>query len=189
MLSYYSFLFEKYDEGFSEAYKIDNYLEIRLKTFLNVMTYNYFFTTDSGLRYCVNFMTDISSFHFREKDVKKVKFIDDVNSFYHEVVLISFFPFDGPDEKFYLRYNDSCVVNRGEVFKIMATVKEALVDFLSKHRYIKYLFIGAINNDRKGKECREKLYLRYIMRYEPEWEIDKIYCEFMNDYYYIIKIK
>jgi len=176
-------------DGLKEPYQIDNYLELPAP--LNTMTYNYIFNTDSGLRYCINIMRNVSESHFLPEDVKKCDIIDDsVEDFYNKVMLISYFTFTGKDEEMFYNYDDTTIQNRGEIYKIMATLKYVIEQYLSENDDIKYIFIGGQRGDKKGdKEQRDKLYLLYFKKNKPEWKTGKIYCDFMSEYYYIIKIK
>ncbi|NPV12813.1 MAG: hypothetical protein HPY57_13590 [Ignavibacteria bacterium] len=172
-----------------EPYKIDNYLEIPGP--FNTKTFNYIFNTDSGLRYSINIMRYPNEFHFRKSDVKNCEVIDDtVQDFYDKVILVSYFTFYGEDEEMFYTYDDVTIQNKGELYKIMSTLKWCIEDYLNKNNEIKYIFIGGQRGKKgKDKEQRDNLYLYYFKKNKPNWQIGKIYCDSMREYYYIIKIK
>jgi hypothetical protein len=187
--TYENFLILEIGEAGVDHYPIDNYLE--LEGPINTMTYNYIFDTDSGLRYAIDIMRNVGTFHFKPNDVKNCKLIDEEPyEFYKKLMLVSFFTFTGDDEEMFYNYDDTTIQNRGELFKIMSTLKYAMEDYLSKNKEVKYIFIGGQRGEKgNDKEQRDRLYLTYFKRIKPEWQIDKIYCEFMHESYYIVKIK
>lgn len=169
-------------------YEIDNELDIQ--TPIGPIGYNYFFNTESGLRYSINLMIGMNKQQIYQEDVEKCSIIDNVDEFYNSVVSVSFFPFTGDDEEVYHTYNDKIITNKGELFRIMATIKYILETYISNNSNIKYIFIGGQRSKKiKDKEQRDKLYLLYLKKLKPEWKIEKIYCGEMDEYYYIAKIK
>lgn len=169
-------------------YKIDN--ELVIPTPFGPEGYNYFFNTDSGLRYAINIMVGMTENHIRREDVENCKIVDDVDEFYDEVIGISFFTFTGEDEDVYYNYNDKVITNRGEMFRIMSTLKSVMEKFINEHPNIKYIFIGGQRGEKgNDKEQRDRLYLTYLKKQRPDWIVDKIYCDFMNETYYLVKIK
>ena len=170
-------------------YEIDNKLDI--EAYGGSMGHNYFFTTDSGLRYSINIMEGLSGAHLAEEDVESSDFIDDdPEDFYDKVVAVSFFTFEGEDEDVYSNYNDTVITNRGELFKIMSTLKEVILEYLDENSEIKYLFAGGQRGEKgNDKEQRDRLYLAYFKKQRPDWETDYIYCIHKEESYPIIKIK
>lgn len=169
-------------------YDIDNKLII--PTPFGPNGHNYYFNTESGLRYSINIMDGMTQNHIRRKDVNNCKIVDDVDEFYISVIGVSFFTFTGDDEDAYYTYDDKVITNKGELFRIMSTLKLVIEDFISKNSNIKYVFIGGQRGEKRiDKEQRDKLYIAYIKKLRPDWIIDKIYCEFMDETYYLIKIK
>jgi len=163
------------------GYEIDNHIK-------NFIGDNYFFTTDSGLRYCINIMTDMSGGRIEEKDVENCEIVDDVEDFYDEVIAISFFTFTGDDENYLNNYDDKVITNRGEMFRIMSTLKDVLTKYLKENPHIKYILVGGQRGEKEiDKEQRDRLYLAYFKKIKPEWESGKIYCEMMQEWYYLIK--
>lgn len=187
--TYENYLILEIGDGSKEPYNIDNYLVIPGP--LNTMTYNYIFNTESGLRYCINIIRNPNEFYFKYNDVENCDVIDDsVEDFYDKVILISFFTFTGEDEEMFYNYDDVTIQNRGEMYKIMATLKYVVEKYLNENNDVKYIFIGGQRGEKgKDKEQRDNLYITYFKRNRPDWEIGKIYCDFMDEYYYIIKIK
>jgi len=187
--TYENYLILEIGEGSIEPYQIDNYLELAGP--IGTMTYNYIFDTDSGLRYAIDIMRNVGEFHFHVNDVEDCEVIDDtVEDFYDTVMLVSFFTFSGDDEEMFYNYDDVTIQNRGELYKIMATSKWCVEDYLSKNSDVKYIFIGGQRGEKgKDKEQRDNLYITYFKKNKPNWEIGKIFCAFMNEYYYLVKIK
>lgn len=187
--TYENYLIVEIGEGSKEPYQIDNYLE--LPGPIDTMTYNYIFDTDSGLRYAVDIMRNVSEFHFAPQHVKECALIDDdPYDFYDKLMLVSFFTFSGDDEEMFFTYDDTTIQNKGELYKIMSTLKWCVEDYLSKNNDVKYIFMGGQRGEKgRDKEQRDNLYLAYFKKNKPEWQVDKIFCGFMNEYYYIIKIK
>lgn len=187
--TYENYLILEVGEGSKEPYPIDNYLVMPGP--LHTMTYNYIFDTESGLRYCINIMRNPNEFHFQYNDVENCDVIDDsVEDFYDKVILISYFTFTGDDEEMFYNYDDTTIQNRGEMYKIMATLKYVVEKYLNENNDVKYIFIGGQRGEKgKDKEQRDNLYITYFKKNRPDWEIGKIYCDFMGEYYYIIKIK
>ena len=56
------------------------------------------------------------------------------------------------------------VTNRGELFRVMATVVDIIQEFMKKHQDIEYIeFEGSKNED--GDQRRNKLYMQYIKKH------------------------
>lgn len=189
IIAFKDYLLLEVGDASLQPYKIDNYLELpgpqRTKTF------NYIFNTDSGLRYSINIMRYPNSFHFAENDVKNCELIDDTpEEFYRKVMLVSFFTFKGDDANMFYSYDDVTIYNKGELYRIMATLKWCIEDYLKNNPEIKYIFIGGRRGEKgNDKEQRERIYINYIKKNRPNWQIGRIFCRIMNEYYYIIKIK
>jgi len=184
MKKYKNFLNEV-GEANVPPYKIDNVLEIPGR--YGSMSYNYYFNSESGLRYDINISRlEENSGMLTDEDINKNELIDEkIEDFYTKVLLISFFTFTGKDEDVYSNiYDSSTITNKGEMFRVMSTLKEALSNTLKLNPDIKYLlFGGALSKKGKDKEQRERLYMIYIKRNYPKWEIGKIYCTLRQSEY------
>jgi hypothetical protein len=150
--------------------------------------YNYYFNTDSGLRYIITFQFVIEEALLYD-DVLKIDFIDEPENFYTDTILIGFLTFTGPDEEAWENYDDEIITNRGELYKIMSTVKFAILDYMSKHDKKYLIFGGTVSKKDNSKEQRESLYIQYIKKSNIGWKMDRIYFDWFNDFYYIFKIK
>jgi len=169
-------------------YNIDN--ELTLPTPLGPDGHNYFFNTDSGYRYSINIMEGMTEMHISPNDAEECSIVDDLDDFYENVIGISFFPFTGDDEDVYHTYDDKVITNRGELFRIMATLKYVVEKYLSENPNVQYIFIGGQRGEKQGdKEQRDRLYITYFKKLKPEWETDRIYCDFMGETYYLVKVK
>jgi len=189
MKNYINYLITEVGEANVPPYEIDNYFEE--PAYFGTYGYNYIFNTESGLRYDINILKDLSKMHLTEDDVEDCELVDDTpREFYKKLIAVSYFPFEGDDDEIYTTFNDSIITNRGEMYRIMSTLKEVLLKYLNEHPEVKYIFVGGQDSDKeKGKEQRDRLYLAYFNRIRPEWESDKIFCAVRNEWYYIIKIK
>lgn len=107
---------------------------------------DYYFTTDSGLRYQVLFAR------------KKEKYLEHIVNF---GVL---------NEEFEDEYSET---NRGEIYKIIATVVEIIRIYQEIHYYsTAYEFSGEFkdNNEQEQSSIRSRLYLRKAKRIlHPSW--------------------
>jgi hypothetical protein len=158
---------------------------------MGVNAKNYFFTTDSGLRYSINIMESMNSIFISEDDVEDNEFIDEYpEEFYEKTIAVSFFTFEGDDEDAYITYDDTVITNRGELYRIMSTLNEVITRYLKENPHVKYIFAGGQRGE-KGidKEQRDRIYLTYFKKNKPEWETSYIYCQMKGEYYPIIKIK
>ena len=170
------------------SYDIDNYLEMSL--YDGIKLFNYFFTTDSGLRYVINLMTSASFTHFHHEDIENCRIVDDEpEEFLKKLMVISFCVVTDGDDNLN-GFIEKIITNRGELYRIMSTLKKVIEEFLNKHKDIKYIFVGGARSEKDvDKDQREKIYLKYFEKHKPNWKKDKIYCNMMDDYYYIFKIK
>lgn len=172
------------------AYEIDN--KISMPSFFDAMSDNYYFNTET-LRYVITILSNMSEKHLSEDKIENCELIDeDPQDFYDKLIAISFFPFEGDDETFFNNYAEDGkkITNRGEMFGIMSTLKEVILNYIKENPKVKYIFFGGERSE-KGidKEQRDRLYMAYFKKLKPKWESDVIYCGFMGDSYNIIKIK
>jgi hypothetical protein len=109
----------------------------------------YFFTTDSGLRYEVLFAK------------KKESYLENIVNF---SVL---------NDEFEDEYSET---NRGEVFRVIATVTEVIRIYHEQHAYsLSYEFSGEYkeNNEHRETSIRTLLYYRKAMQIlHPLWNVD-----------------
>ena len=100
----------------------------------------YIFTTDSGLEYQV--MTELGS--------------GDTLTVEYGVEVIT--------KQGNKSIDYELVTNRGELFRIMATVVDVVQEFMKKHPEVKYIeFEGSKN--KAGDQRRNKLYMAYIKKH------------------------
>ena len=99
------------------------------------------FATDSGLEYYVKFW--------------------DTNEDTIEVAFVA----QEPDQ--YDRAEYSTVTNRGELFKVMATVAEIVLYYLQSHPEYKYLTYEPSKTTGKDDNRRDKLYRAYMKKMIP----------------------
>ena len=100
----------------------------------------YIFTTDSGLEYQV--MTELGS--------------GDTLTVEYGVEVIT--------KQGNKSIDYELVTNRGELFRIMATVVDVVQEFMKKHPEVKYIeFEGSKN--KAGDQRRNKLYMQYIKKH------------------------
>jgi len=99
------------------------------------------FATDSGLEYYVKFW--------------------DTNEDTIEVAFVA----QEPDQ--YDRAEYSTVTNRGELFKVMATVAEIVLYYLQSHPKYKYLTYEPSKTTGKDDNRRDKLYRAYMKKMIP----------------------
>jgi hypothetical protein len=170
------------------SYDIDNYLEMSLEDGSKI--FNYFFTTDSGLRYAINLTTNVTFRELHYDDIENCMVVDDEpEEFLKKLMLISFVVVNGEDEDL-SEFVERIITNRGELYRIMSTLKKVIEEFLNKRKDIKYIFVGGARTEKDiDKEQREKIYLKYFEKHKPNWKKAKIYCNMMDDFYYIFKIK
>lgn len=103
------------------------------------------FKTDSGLTYKVN--TEI----------------DDRRDFNHGLVLEIEYGIENKTSKSYT-VDYEVVTNRGELFRVMATVVDIVKAFMKKYPEVEYIeFEGSKNRD--GDQRRNKLYMAYIKKH------------------------
>lgn len=103
------------------------------------------FKTDSGLKYQVN--TEI----------------DDRRDFNHGLVLTIEYGIENKTSKSY-SVDYEVVTNRGELFRVMATVVDIVKTFMKKYPEVEYIeFEGSKNED--GDQRRNKLYMQYIKKH------------------------
>jgi len=184
-----NYLITEIGEATVPPYEIDDYFGSPVPG--NTYGHNYIFKTESGLKYSINIMEGMNTFHLNESDVEKCEIVDDSpEDFYNKLIGVSYFTFTGEDnEDIYSTYDDTIITNRGEMYRIMSTLKEVLLKYLDEHPNIKYIFIGGQDGEKeKSKEQRDRLYLAYFNKIRPNWESDKIFCAMRNEWYYIIKI-
>ena len=169
-------------------YEIDNQLDIPI---LGVHAKNYFFSTDSDLRYSINIMEEIPPIFISEEDIEENNFIEENPvEFYKKTIAISFFIFDGEDEEAYYTYDDTVITNRGELFRIMSTLKDVILQYLDENPHVKYIFAGGQRGEKViDKEQRDRIYLTYFKKNKPEWDSSYIHCQIKDEKYPIIKIK
>jgi len=182
--TYENYLILEIGKSTVPPYNIENIVD--LSGPFETETKNYIFHTDSGIQYSINIMRNMGEFHLHEEHVEECEIIED-EDFYNKLIGISFFTFEG--DNIFGTYNDTIITNRGEVFRIMATLKEVITEYLQENPEVKYIFAGGQRGEKENdKEQRENLYLAYFKKEKPNWKIDKIFCDFMGEYYPIIKI-
>jgi len=171
----------------AKSFEIKDVIEIEGP--FGTSTKNYLFDTDNGLHYSINIMSNMSRMHIAEKDVKKCELIDEEpEDFYEKLIGVSFFTYEDEDDIFGT-YDDTVITNRGDLFKIMSTLKESLLDYLDKNKDVKYIFAGGQRGEKvNDKEQRDRLYLAYFNKQKPEWETGMVFCEIMDENYPLIKI-
>jgi hypothetical protein len=102
------------------------------------------FTTDSGLEYQV--ITQLSGDNFYDDG---------------ETLSIEYGVKDGNKSRF---FDYTLVTNRGELFRVMATIVDIIQEFMKKNPGIEYIeFEGSKNED--GDQRRNKLYMQYIKKH------------------------
>jgi hypothetical protein len=149
----------------------------------------YLFDTDNGLHYIINIMTNMSHYHLEEEDVMNCEMIDEEpEDFYEKLIGVSFFTYED-ENNIYGTYDDKVITNRGDLFKIMSTLKNVIVEYLDENPNIKYIFAGGQRGEKEtDKEQRDRLYLAYFKKQKPNWETCMVYCEIMGEDYPLIKI-
>ncbi|MBU0489451.1 MAG: hypothetical protein KKA07_02475 [Bacteroidetes bacterium] len=110
----------------------------------------YSFETESGIEYLVDIIKD-------DRNVYTINFAVDLDSWDD---------MEGFDEQ-------SVILNRGEFYRVMATIIKCVEDFIQHNDLIEYFsFTG---NETYGKHHagsqREEIYVNYIRRLRPNWEI------------------
>jgi len=103
----------------------------------------YYFNTEDGDQYSVRFM-NLGEIHNRKKQIWQTEFVV-------------------PGEK-----GDREVMNKGRIFKIMATVIAIIKDFINSSNIVDGLDINPVENY-KGDDRRKNLYINYINKILPEF--------------------
>lgn len=175
-----------------EPYEILDVVEIN---YYGAESVNYIFETDSGLQYSINLLRNMGTLRFKPHDVEKCDIVDEdsYDGFNDATVGISYFTYEGEElniDTLTATYNDTIITNRGELYKIMATLVSVMEKYLKENPEVKYLFIGGQRGDKPGdKEQREKLYLKYLLSKIPSGDVGEIFVEITGEYYPIVKIK
>ena len=145
---------------------------------------NHLFETESGIQYDINFLININDTMFAPDDIEECEIVDDVDDFYESTLAISFFVYTGDPFNFTLNdmFNvlinggDTVITNRGEMYRIMATLVKLYKDYIKENPNIKYVFMGGQEGSKKGvKKQRENLYLKYFKNLHPNAEYCDIY--------------
>jgi len=63
------------------------------------------------------------------------------------------------------------VPNKGELYKVMATVVSILKDFIKKNKQIKYIQFDTTKGQEKDSNIRVDLYTRYIQKHLPNAKV------------------
>lgn len=163
--------------------------EVDIPISLTGMGKNFLFETESGLKYSINIATNLTDMYFDFKDVLDCEIIvDEPSVFYEKLISVSYFVYEDNDD-IYGTFDDTIITNRGELYRIMATLVDVLEKYLDNHPNIDYIFIGGQEGDKEGsRKQRDKLYLQYFKKLKPDWKSDKIYVQLRHEYYYILKI-
>jgi hypothetical protein len=103
----------------------------------------YYFNTEDGDKYSVRFM-NLGEIHNRKKQIWQTEFMVPGKT------------------------GDTDVVNKGRIFKVMATVIAIIKDFINSTNTVDGLNINPVQNY-KGDTRREDLYLKYIEKILPEF--------------------
>ena len=150
---------------------------------------NNFFITDSGLKYNTNILYNLNNNHIRMKELDKNDLVDSVEDFYENAISLSFLVVDDKEEDDYFQWDDSVITNKGEQFRIMATVKGVVEDFIKRTPNTKYMIFGGEESE-KGvdKLQRERLHIAYVKKL-TDWKISKVYCEMKRADIFLIRIK
>ena len=120
----------------------------------------YAFQTDSETPY--NMTIDISEGD-QEKDSAVVNF----------GVIKSFTDSDETYGDYYVNYD--IVTNKGELYRVMATVVEILKDFIKKTPTVKYIQFETTKGKEKESNVRTNLYTKYIQKNLPNAKVDVQY--------------
>lgn len=184
-LKKYSELILEVGESNLKPYEITDVVDREMP--MGAMGRNFLFETESGYKYSINIATNLREVFFNPEDVENCDVIDESpEDFYDKLISISYFVYTND---IYYSYDDTIITNKGELYRIMATLVKVISEYLKQNPNIKYIFIGGQDGEKpESKKQRDNLYLNYFRKLKPNWQVGQLYVDVRNEWYYILKI-